>query len=171
MGVRTSDITRWERGDSLPPAAQVRAAARVLGVSAETARSWLEEVGEAPRPSAEISVRILPGESPADPFVSITLPKVAPTAPAPPIDPDVLRRARDSASGVVFPGYAPAVVYSTEPLPAEPVRANIGRVSRTVAALAALAALLWWAMGQLGSGMSALFDLFGGPPDPGPLGG
>jgi hypothetical protein len=29
----------------------------------------------------------------------------------------------------------------------------------------------WWVLGQLETGLSALFDVFGGPPDPGPFGG
>ena len=172
MGVRPSDITRWERGDSLPPAATVRLAARVLGASPELARLWLEEVGEAPsRTTAEreISVRLMSDEPPADPCGTGGGPLR--TRPAPQPDPTPFVTTPAAAPGVVFPGYSPTVVYSSGPLAVEGAGAAIGRFARTSAVLVALGAVLWWALSQLGPGLSALFDLFGGPPDPGPFGG
>jgi transcriptional regulator with XRE-family HTH domain len=172
MGVQPSDVTRWERGDSLPPAATIRKAARVLDVAPEIARAWLEEVGAAPqRAIPEISVRLVTDEQPADPFLALgaaTRPsRPVASSPTAPIAP----RVREAGTGVVFPSYAPPVVYSSDPLPPRGTRPSLGRVARTAAVLGALAGVLWWAMGQLGSGLAALFDLFGGPPDTGGLGG
>lgn len=78
---------------------------------------------------------------------------------------------RPAPTGVVFPGYSPAVVYSSGPLDGRSPGPSTARVALTSAALLALGGVLWWALGQLGAGLSALFDLFGGPPDPGPFGG
>jgi hypothetical protein len=148
----------------------------VLGASPELARSWLEEVGEAPAATVgEISVRLLTSVLPADPFHG---PAAAPQATQEIIDlrdkpaaPEKIVVVRPTPTGVVFPGRAEAVVYSSGPLDPAASAPSAGRVALTSAALVALGAVLWWAFGQLGTGLSALFDLFGGPPDPGPFGG
>lgn len=174
LGVRPSDVARWERAESLPPAATIRAAARVLGASPELARSWLEEVGEAPAVTVgEISVRLLTSVLPADPFQG---PAGALQATeiidlrGEPAAPEKTVIVRPAPTGVVFPGRAEAVVYSSAPLDPAAQAPSAGRVALTSAALVALGAALWWAFGQLGTGLSALFDLFGGPPDTGPFG-
>lgn len=170
IGARTSDVTRWERGDSLPSTSTVRAVARVLDVEPETARTWLEEIGEpSPAAATEVRVRLVTEDPPADPFSVIgTSPVRWRPEPVPVPDPVVVTLPADAGSGVVFPTYAPAVVYSASPLAPGVRRGDIGRMARTAAALAALASALWWALGQLGSGLSAVFDLFGGPPPAGP---
>jgi hypothetical protein len=58
---------------------------------------------------------------------------------------------------VVFPGSAPVVVYSSGPLESESANPSIGRILLTSAVLLALGAVLWWALGQLGTGLSGLF--------------
>jgi hypothetical protein len=146
----------------------------VLGASPELARSWLEEVGEAPAATVgEISVRLLTSVLPADPFQGPAAPQATEIIdlrdkPAAPVKTEIVRPA---PTGVVFPGRAEAVVYSSAPLDPAAQAPSAGRVALTSAALVALGAALWWAFGQLGTGLSALFDLFGGPPDTGPFGG
>lgn len=160
LGVRPSEVARWEREESLPPAATIRAAARVLGASPESARSWLEEVGEAPTPAAatrEIPVGLPASVLPADPFQ--VPPPASPAADRPVgatrrVKPPVVRPA---PTGVVFPGSAPVVVYSSGPLESEPSGPSMGRMLLTSAVLVALGAVLWWAFGQLGTGLAGIF--------------
>lgn len=172
LGVRPSDVARWERAESLPPAATIRAAARVLGASPELARSWLEEVGEAPSSTVrEISVQLLGSGLPADPFQESTGARQKVEVPVEAKAPDKPVMVRQTPTGVVFPGRAEAVVYSSAPLDPAASAPSTVRVTLTAAALVALGAVLWWAFGQLGTGLSALFDLFGGPPDPSSFGG
>jgi len=160
VGARISDVTSWERGESLPPASTLLAVARAIGVGAETACTWLEEVGEAPPADVgEVRVRLVPEHAPPDPFAPLGASPWGRLAEPVPAD----MWPTDGGSGVVFPTFAPAVVYSANPLSPRGRRSDVGRMVRTATALAALAAALWWAVGQLGSGLSAVFDLFGGP--------
>jgi transcriptional regulator with XRE-family HTH domain len=161
LGVRPSDVARWERDESLPPASTIRAAARALGASPELARSWLEEVGQAPALATavrEISVRLLTSPPAADPFQgSILGPKAIGSSIEPRQKTEPPGRPALIRPGVVFPGRSEAMVYSSAPLDSEAPAPSMGRMLLTSAALLALGAVLWWALGQLGSGLSGLF--------------
>ncbi|MDP2623419.1 MAG: helix-turn-helix transcriptional regulator [Actinomycetota bacterium] len=152
MGVPPSDIARWERGESLPSLATIRVAARVLGTRPERARIWLEQEGEAASAAStaggEHMVHLETYDPPADPFERLGVRK---TKPPQRRDPGSAEPARGARSGLVFPEYTQAVVYSSGPLPVTAPGLTLGRFTRTSAVLIALGVVLWWAFGQLGT--------------------
>ena len=177
IGVRPSDIGRWERGDAIPPPTRIRAMARVLGLDQAMMLSWIADAEPAvDEPTAGDAVDIMIDLAPPDPFVVITdrshpvdvsvtrslrVPK--PTATRPPVRP------RPVAS--VFPAptmsleadrhvYSPVAGFPRE---SHPHLSAAARMVRVIIALAALGLALTWALDQLGHGLGDLLDLFGGP--------
>ncbi len=171
VGVRPSEVGRWERGEADPPPTRVRALARVLGVDQATMLSW---IADAAAPAAvEVegeAVHIVIDLAPPDPFVTIShrpvnvdmIPTRRVVEPVRPIRP------RPVAS--VFPAQtfsldADRHVYSpTAGFPQEvhPRLHSTARTARTAVALVALGIALAWAFDQLGEGVGDLLDLFGG---------
>jgi transcriptional regulator with XRE-family HTH domain len=174
VGVRPSELGRWERGDTAPPPTRIRALARALGVDQATMLSWIADAEPAvTEPATGDAVDIVIDLAPPDPFVTITHRPVdvgllranrhpAPAARAP------VARPRPVAS--VFPAptrsldddrhiYSPTAGF---PQPAHPRLRSTGRTVRTAIALVILGLALFWAFDQLGSGLGDLLDLFGG---------
>jgi transcriptional regulator with XRE-family HTH domain len=176
VGVRPSELGRWERGDAVPPPTRIRALARALGVDQATMLTWIADGSSVLETTTdEVAVDIVIDLAPPDPFVTLVhpLPKDSRTvrlaAPATP-----MARPRPVAS--VFPAPTRSLdddrhVYSATGglLPGRHPRLHsTGRTVRTAIALAALGVALVWAFDQLGHGVSDLLDLFGGPgPTPG----
>lgn len=168
IGVRPSDVGRWERGDEIPPPVRLRAIARALEVDQGIMLTWIAAAaaagGEQPTGNA---VDVVIDLAPADPFITI-MERAAPVAATPrqvPVPP-----ARPRPVAAVFP--TPAVsadadrhVYSAVAGVVQPVHPRVSagaRLLRIVAALALLAAALAWTFGQLGQGFGDLVGLFGG---------
>jgi len=166
LGVRLSEVRAWERGSGVPEAPIVRRLAGLLRLDSVTAMDWLEMAGVDLGATAgrEVSIQLLSGDAPADPFgdhsvvVDLTeptrLPRLVPPLPAPP------RKVVPMA--VVFPEPgSPVYVYSDSV--AEPIqrvrRTNRRRLVVTTLALIGLGLVLWWAFGELGSGLSSVIDL------------
>ena len=73
IGVRPSEISRWERGDTTPPPTRIRAMARVLGLDQATMLSWIAGAGDFEPSAADVEhVDITIDLAPPDPFVVIT---------------------------------------------------------------------------------------------------
>ena len=73
IGVRPSEISRWERGDTTPPPTRIRAMARVLGLDQATMLSWIAGAGDFEPSAADVDhVDITIDLAPPDPFVVIT---------------------------------------------------------------------------------------------------
>lgn len=176
VGVRPSELGRWERGDAVPPPTRIRALARALGVDQATMLTWIADGGSVMEATThEVAVDIVIDLAPPDPFVTLVhhsseAPRpvrlaapatptirprpVASVFPAPSRSPDDDRHVYSATAGLLS-GRHPRL-YST------------GRTVRTAIALAALGVALVWAFDQLGHGVSDLLDLFGGPsPTPG----
>lgn len=173
VGVRPSDVSRWERGEAVPPPTRIRAIARALGVDQRTMLAWIAGAGAWEAPDAD-EVEIVIDLAPPDPFVLITAvpapvrPRPEPSAVSPQRAP--VGRPRPVAS--VFPTprtslgadthiYAAATGFRREP---HPRVAGLARMARTVGGLVVLALILVWAVGQLGDGLGQWVDLFGTPP-------
>ena len=177
IGVRPSEISRWERGDTTPPPTRIRAMARVLGLDQATMLSWIAGAGDFEPSAADVDhVDITIDLAPPDPFVVITdrsrTVAVSVTRNAPKPQPVAVRPVlRPPPVASVFPAPTMSLeadrhVYSSVagfPRAAHPHLTSTGRMIRVVAALIALGLTFRWALGELGHGFGDLLDLFGGP--------
>jgi transcriptional regulator with XRE-family HTH domain len=69
IGLETSDVTRWERGDSYPTAKQVVALAEAVGLDERQTQAWLDAVVTVDLTGPEIAVELVENpDPPADPF-------------------------------------------------------------------------------------------------------
>jgi transcriptional regulator with XRE-family HTH domain len=226
LGVPVTVLGRWEHGEAVPDADEVRAVAGALSVEPDTVDSWLELRSRVVRPAAgpepeTLTVEILPARV-----------AVAEPPPPPPAEPNGSRRrarersrraaqrdggrerrsrqrAGDEARRLAGrtrqgasdpPVFAPdlleershviATVNSGTVFPVPGSRRTIERLTystgaptyrvtpeermvyhsrwmRVVLVMLALAALLWWAVAQLGDGWDAVLDLFRSKESPG----
>ena len=177
IGVRPSEISRWERGDTTPPPTRIRAMARVLGLDQATMLSWIAGAGDFEPSAADVEhVDITIDLAPPDPFVVITdrsrTVAVSVTRNSPKPQPVAVRPIlRPPPVASVFPAptmsleadrhvYSPVAGFPRE---THPHLTSTGRMIRVVAALIALGLTFRWALGELGHGFGDLLDLFGGP--------
>ena len=170
LRVRLSEVRAWERGDSVPDAATVQGLARLFRVDSTTGLDWLEMAGVdlgTTSGEREVSILLLAGDAPADPFRDPAL-VVDLTSPRPPtrsILPSAAPRPSVPVAYSVFPEPGSGIhVYSTAP--SEPMH-QVQRMDRrrrlvTTIALIALGLVLWWAFGQLGNGLSTMIERLGG---------
>lgn len=185
IGARLSEVRAWERGDRLPDPNAVRALIRLLQVDSAVALDWLDLTGvdqEIRGDGREVAILLLSDDAPADPFggppvvVDLTsrvravkpTPRTASPAPAPtrhsPLSDMTPRSVSVPATASVFPEPGGTVYVYSNSVPEPPDRVRgITRRRRlvTVVALAALGLVLWWAFGELGSGLSTMVDRLG----------
>lgn len=164
VGAPVPEVRLWERGHRVPDAATIRALIRVLSVDSAVADEWLEAAGVSPvvadRP--EVSILLLSGDAPADPFGDAPADLGAPVRPAPPRAIPARRPASPVAAVFPEPGEA-ALVYSDAAAQPWRRRTSWGRRLMMVAAMITFGLVLWWAFGELGQGLSSLMDRLGGP--------
>lgn len=176
VGVRPSDIGRWERGEESPSPVEIRRIAQALGVDQRTMLIWIADAGARDDPDTG-EVQVVIDLSPADPFAAPTL-RPAPVSRravvsrpgAAPRPAATVGRPRPVAS--VFPTPHTSldadrhVYVATTGFPTEehPHLRAWGRMGRTAVGIAALIAGLLWALRELGSGMGEMVRLFGTPP-------
>lgn len=175
VGVRPSEVSRWERGESVPPPTRIRAIARTLGVDQRTMLMWIAAAGawDAPDAPDADEVEVVIDLAPPDPFVLIhTPPSRLRPEPVPVAEASLPSPVRPRPVASVFPTprtsldadtyvYAASASFRSEP---HPYVAGLGRVVRTMIGLTALGLLLVWAVDQLGHGLGQWVDLFGTPP-------
>ena len=174
VGVRPSELGRWERGDAVPPPTRIRALARALGADQATMLAWIadgESLADVATDGAAVDIVI--DLAPPDPFV--TLVHSSTEAPRPiRLPAPATRVARPRPVASVFPAPSRSLdddrhVYSAIagiPRESHPRLHSTGRTARTAIALVALGVALVWAFEQLGHGVGDLLDLFGGPNTP-----
>ncbi|MBI5157114.1 MAG: helix-turn-helix transcriptional regulator [Acidimicrobiia bacterium] len=173
VGVRPSELGRWERGDAVPPPTRIRALARALRVDQATMLTWIadgEKVVDSLMDTDGAAVDIVIDLAPPDPFVTL-IPRSAERKDPVRLPAPATRVARPRPVASVFPAptrsldddrhvYSPTAGFPHE---AHPRLHSTGRTVRTAIALVALGVALVWAFHQLGHGVSDLLDLFGGP--------
>lgn len=192
-GFSTSDVARWERGETVPGPAQIATLAGAVGLDDDETRALLDLAVDLTGP--EVAVELdLSDDPPSDPFnrrirplrsdeslsdrVRSKLSGAAssgrartPTTPPRLVAAPVVERELPS----VFPDspgeYDPSVlVYSTAPStypgPGDEQLYLLRRI-RTAVVLIGLGLVLWWSVGALGEGLGDVLDLFRTPIDSG----
>lgn len=164
LGVRLSQVRAWERGDSVPDPQTIRALAGVLRLESTTTLDWLERTGvdlNPPPGGPEVAIVLVPGEAPADPFSETVVIDLTRSPHSPPPTRREAPRTSGRGTAAVFPEPDSGVFVYSEAAPGSHRETRLTGRQRwlvTVVALAALGFVLWWAFGELGSGLGGVFD-------------